>query len=89
MTSILIRTISIFFSVLNIAILVRCILSWIPNSRNTMIGVLVIQLTEPILGPIRNMFNNSPIGGGSLDFSPIIAIILLQFVQNLIIGFII
>ena len=39
-------------------------------------------MTEPILGPVRHWMDKSPIGGGMmLDFSPVIALFLMQVVS--------
>jgi YggT family protein len=44
-------------------------------------------VTEPILGPVRNMVDKSPLGGGmGLDFSPIFALILMRLVQTLLVA---
>ena len=48
---------------------------------------LVYNITEPILGPVRDMVDRSPLGGGyGLDFSPIFALILMKLVQTLLIS---
>lgn len=76
---------SIFFQIIDFLILIRVVLSWIPMMKNTFTE-LVFVLTEPILGPVRRMLRNSPLGGGMLDFSPVIALFLLMLVQELING---
>ncbi len=83
------RIISIFFDVLYWAILIRCILSWLPISRNNPFSEIIIGITEPILGPVRRLFYNSPIGGGSIDFSPIIALVFIRLAERLILRFLI
>ena len=63
-------------------IVVRALMSWFPNSRGTKLHAFVYKVTEPIIGPIRELmfkFFNSPI-----DFSPVIALILLQFLGNVV-----
>lgn len=76
-----------FFYLLEILIFVRIILSWFPFGHNSSIGRFLYNMTEPILGPVRNMVDKSPIGGGmGLDFSPIFALILMRIVQSLLIG---
>ncbi len=57
------------------AILMQVILSWV-NPHSPFSGVLD-TLTRPILGPIRRLI---PITNG-LDFSPLVALILLQMVN--------
>lgn len=82
---ILASAVSIFFNLLFFAILVRCIISWLPLSRNNFLVRIVYALTEPILGPIRRLIEKSPLGGGMMiDFSPVIAYFILQFVYVII-----
>jgi YggT family protein len=66
---------------LTLAIFVRVILSWIPNARLPFgIGDFVFGVSEPILAPIRRAM---PFFGG-IDFSPFIALILIQVVTSLV-----
>ena len=85
MRALMIQADDVFFEILYFLILIRIILSWLSNARNTGAGGLIYQLTEPILGPIRNMINNSPIGGGMmLDFSPVIALFIMKIISSII-----
>jgi YggT family protein len=72
--------VNILAQVLNIAILARVLLSWIPLDRDNVFVRLVYEITEPILGPIRRVL--PPLGG--LDLSPIVALILIQVVQRVL-----
>jgi len=71
-----------FTWILTTAIFLRVICSWLPFRTPN----ILFQITEPILGPIRRMINNSPLGGSMLDFSPFLSMILIQLVRNLILG---
>ena len=77
-----------FFDVLRIVLLARVILSWFPMAHGTTIVRLLFGITEPILSPIRNILQKSPLGGPGMiiDFSPIIAFILIQFVQRFLVN---
>ena len=59
-------------------LILRAILSWISQGQNP-IEHLVIQLTEPLLSPIRKIVPS--IGG--LDLSMLVLILGLQFLSNL------
>jgi YggT family protein len=87
-TQVLRQTVDTFFWVYNILIFARVILSWIrPGGYNpwvAQITELIYQLTEPVLAPIRERLP----GGMMLDFSPFIAMILLDFIRRLIDGLI-
>lgn len=76
--------INLIFTLIYLTILGRIILSFvIPMMGGRAHPVLMsvydalVQLTEPILGPIRRVLPTF----GMLDFSPLVAIILLQIIQ--------
>ena len=73
------------FRVLFFLIVARVILSWIPigNPNNPVIS-FIYEITEPILAPIRKLIPLSL----PIDFSPIIALLLLRFLEVFIIGLI-
>lgn len=61
-------------------IFARVIVSWLPINRDNPILQFIYQVTEPILAPIRNLISRSSIGGGMMiDFSPIVAWLLIQY----------
>jgi len=59
----LIQAVRWFFKALEILLIVRIILSWIPIGRNNDFVRLLFSLTEPILAPVRNLLYRSPLGG--------------------------
>lgn len=84
--NILVSALSIFYDILTFAILVRCIISWLPISRDNFFVKIIYALTEPMLGPVRRLIDKSPLGGGMMvDFSPVIAYFILNFVYVLLI----
>jgi len=66
--------------VLDLAILARVLLSWVPVSRDNRLVLFILEITEPILGPIRRVV--PPLGG--LDLSPMIAWILIEMAQRVL-----
>ena len=60
-------------------LIIRALLSWVSQGQNP-IELVIAQLTEPFLRPIRKII--PPIGG--LDLSVLVAIIALQFVKLLL-----
>ena len=67
--------------VLYVAILARIVVSWIsPGRTDNTIVALIIQITEPILAPIRRMMPRT----GAFDFSPMVALILLTLILRVI-----
>ncbi|CBL47315.1 Protein of unknown function YGGT [gamma proteobacterium HdN1] len=68
-------------SILNfflMAILIGAILSWVVQGYNPMVQVL-FQVSEPVLAPFRRLL---PAMGG-MDFSPLLALLLLQAIKTL------
>jgi YggT family protein len=82
MSSYLASFISLLFQVLSLAILGRVLLSWVDPFGNMRITQILRDVTEPILAPIRNLLPSTPM----IDFSPIIAMLLLQALGRLILG---
>lgn len=73
--------INVLAGALTLAIFVRVILSWIPNARLPFgLGEFVWNVSEPILAPIRRAM---PFLGG-IDFSPFVALLLIQVVSSLL-----
>lgn len=74
--------------IINFLILARIIMSWVNPNPSSPIASLLYSVTEPILGPIRSLIYNVFKYQGMLDFSPIVAILLINwliipFLRNL------
>lgn len=66
-------------------IFIRIIVSWFPIRRDHPLMVILYQLTEPVLGPVRNLIAKSSIGANlMLDFSPLIVFLLINVIRNII-----
>lgn len=63
-----------------IAIFARVILSWFPTQRTHPLVQLVYLVTEPLLAPIRRFVPSF----GTLDLSPMIALIIVLIVQSIL-----
>ena len=66
---------------LTIAVVGRALMSFISPQGSDPVSAVLIQITEPILAPIRQFLPQGP-----LDFSPIIAIIVLQLIGTVILN---
>ena len=81
----LITIIQKLFWLVDILILIRVLLSWIPINNN--FTELIYNLTEPMLKPFKDFLNkyiNLPI-----DFSPLLFLLCLEAVERILIRFII
>ena len=74
--------VNVLFLGLTLAIFGRVILSWVPTRLPWGLNDFIFSVTEPILGPIRRAL---PMAAG-MDFSPLIALVLLQLVERLLLG---
>lgn len=64
-------------------IVVRAVFSWLPSERRANdLYRFIFALTEPVLAPLRRLL---PLVGGA-DFSPLVAIILLEVARRSLLG---
>ncbi len=72
--------VDLLFYALNLAILVRVILSWLNvNPYNPFVS-FIYQVTDPIIEPLRRII--PPLG--MIDVTPIIAMVLLSLIQQVL-----
>ena len=74
--------IDLLFTLLSLAILTRVLLSWVRVSPYHPAAEFLYQITEPILAPLRRII--PPVG--MMDISPIIAMLLLQIIQQVLVA---
>lgn len=78
--------INLLFTLIYLTILARIIMtlviSFMPDPPPGLVSITqtLVQLTEPILAPIRRVLPTF----GMLDFSPMVAILLLALIQSLL-----
>jgi YggT family protein len=85
MGEIILNTSNLIFTVLIILVFARVILSWVVSFgggqlRGNSLVLLIFQLSEPILRPFQRLV--PPMG--MMDFSPMVAIIVLTVGQQII-----
>jgi YggT family protein len=68
------------FEVLNWLIIARVLLSWIRHDPYHPVIRFIYEITEPVLKPFRRLI--PPMPGMPIDWSPIIAIFVLQFIER-------
>ncbi len=62
--------------------ILSAVLSWLPNSNYHPITQVISSITRPILDPISRRL---PLLGG-IDFSPIVAIIIIKLIEIMVLG---
>ena len=63
-------------------IVIRAVLSWVDPDPYNPIVRFVEMVTEPVMAPIRRRL---PIRGMGIDFSPIIILLLIIFLQSFLV----
>ena len=71
------------FGILQIALIVRVISSWVRLSEYSRWVRWTIPLTEWLLRPLRNLI---PPLGGMIDLSPLVAFLLLAIIRSVVLG---
>jgi len=80
--AVLVEFISIFATVLTWAIIIRALLSWFSISGAQPVFRLLVEITEPVLAPIRRVLPTA----GMLDFSPLVALLLIQVISGILLS---
>ena len=75
MNELLVNFVDIITWALTIAIFGRVIMSWVSPRGNDPVTMILFQITEPILGPIRRVMPQL----GMFDLSPLVALIILNY----------
>ena len=60
----------------------RAVISWVNADPGNPIVRFLYEVTEPLLSRIRRLL---PINMGSIDFSPMILILVIMFLQNFLV----
>jgi uncharacterized protein YggT (Ycf19 family) len=67
---------------------ITALLSWFPTSSSsgglTSVRRVLAAVTEPILRPLRQVLPQPRAGGVAIDFSVLVAIVLLIFINRII-----
>ncbi|MBL50996.1 MAG: hypothetical protein CMG57_03465 [Candidatus Marinimicrobia bacterium] len=71
------------FNLIQILILIRVVMSWIPHDPYNQLSQLIYQITDLILKPIRETL---PLHGAGVDFSPILAFFFLGVLKKLLLS---
>lgn len=68
-------------------ILVRALLSWFPNiDHSNPIVQFLHQVTEPVLQPVRNALSSNFPQLRTVDLSPLVVLVLIQFIMIIVRG---
>jgi len=74
--------ISLVINILYFLLVIRIILSWVGADQYNEIVQIVYRVTDPVLAPLRRL----PLRIGMMDFSPIVAFIILSVIKSFIVN---
>lgn len=78
-----VRFLAALIEIYSLVLLVRIILSWIPNlDRSNPLVDALHQVTDPVLEPVRRMLPST----GMIDLSPLIVLLLLHLLRTMLLG---
>ena len=84
---VVIRLAVTLISVLQLAMFVRAILSWIPGADENKLGDFLYAVTEPFIVPVRAILDRIPLFQGfPMDMSFFFTFILLSILSSLLGG---
>ena len=72
--------IDLLFNILQFAIIIRSLLSWFNPKPDNPLVVLLYEITEPILAPLRRIVPRL----GMIDITPLVAILLMSVIQRVL-----
>ena len=70
--------IDLILQTLCLVVLGRVLVSWVDPAGNWRISRVLIDMSEPLLGPVRRILPST----AGIDFSPIVVMILLQVLRS-------
>ncbi|MBU3158997.1 YggT family protein [Clostridium frigoris] len=72
-----------FFKVLEYAILIEVVLSWVYAGRSNQFTEMLHKITNPLLEPGRKI-QERYFGNMMVDFSPIIALVIIMILRKIV-----
>jgi len=73
---------SMVFKILYFLLVIRILLSWFrPDPFNEIVST-IYRVTDPLLIPFRRL----PLQYGGIDFSPILAFLIINFLDSFVVG---
>lgn len=79
------KSITILLNIIETLIVVRILFSFLNINKPNIITKFVYEMTEPVLGPARELIQSLGIKTGIFDFSPLLAILFLRIIYSLVV----
>lgn len=74
--------VSLVFNILYFILIIRIIVSWVGADPYNEIVRVIYKITDPLLAPFRAL----PLRIGAMDFSPIVAFLVLSVVKSFVVN---
>ena len=74
--------VSLVFNIIYFVLIIRIILSWVGIDRSNELVNIIYRVTDPILLPFKRL----PLQFGMMDFSPIIAFLVLSVLRSFLVN---
>ena len=81
----IVTVLNMLFGLLELAILIECIASWIPQLQENKFIRVIHNFIYPILEPLKRL-QDKFIPGLPMDFSPIIALVVINILKRIVFG---
>lgn len=79
----LLRVLLLLLEALTVVIVLRALMTWISPGETNPLARFLYQITEPVLAPLRRILPKF----GGLDFSPFVAVVILQVLVRVVLVF--
>ncbi len=76
------KTVQVFTQVIIYLLLARAVMSWVVRDWSHPLPRFIYDVTEPLLMPMRSIFQQFGLMGMGIDFSFLATFLLIQFIGN-------
>lgn len=76
--SLLYRAVGMLVEIIEFGILLRVLMSFLGIHSRNIITVIIYEITEPIMSLSRKLIEKTRIDTGFLDFTPVVAFVLMR-----------
>lgn len=87
MTILLFKFLSLLITFCYYIVIARCVLSFFPQDapvHQNQIAFWIYRITDPVLIPLQKIIPPIGLGGAYIDFSPIVLLVILGFMQKIL-----
>jgi YggT family protein len=81
----MIRLVRLILDIIELILIVRAFLAWIPVNRNNRLIDLLFRITEPVLSPVRKLIMRTAGQNLPLDFAPVVVLLLVSLLRYIVI----